>query len=144
MGYEIIPAVTPVSSNVLSIDASFQNNGVFKPLYTTTKQASAHFKTLLQTQKGERFYHPTYGTDLIAILFEPNVTELKQEIAEIINNAANTWLSYIRIVDINITTNEDDPTLDHQVIVSITITADAVYTETIVIFVGENGNISIT
>jgi len=99
---------------------------------------------LLQTQKGERFYHPTYGTDLIAILFEPNVTELKQEIAEIINNAANTWLSYIRIVDINITTNEDDPTLDHQVIVSITITADAVYTETIVIFVGENGNISIT
>lgn len=144
MGYEVIPSTTTVSTDILSIDASYENNGVFKPLQSVTKQASAHFKMLLQTQKGERYYHPTYGTDLIAILFEPNVTELKQEITDIINDAARTWVSHITIEDIIITTNEDDPNLDHLVTISIKLTSDSINTETIVIFVGENGNISIT
>ena len=144
MAYNIIESPVTANQNVIGIDLSFNNIGLFKPLYTPTKQASANFRNLLQTQKGERWYHPQYGTDLIAIVFEPNVTDLKEDINNIIAAAATEWLPYININDIEIITNEDDPLMEHKVLITITISANSTRTEKIVIFVGENGNISIT
>lgn len=143
MSYEIIESPIISTQTVLGIDLSFNNVGIFKPLYSTLRQAAANFRNLLQTQRGERWYHPTYGCDLIAILFEPNVAELKQEISSIITIAASTWLPYIDIDDLVITTNIDDPLLSHQLVISIAISCDTIQTEKIVIFVGESGNISI-
>ena len=143
MSYNIIQPPTTYSQNVIGVDLSFTGIGLFKPLYTPTKQAAANFRNLLQTQKTERWYHPTYGCDLIAIVFEPNVAELKEDIITIIKSAATQWLPYINIVDITIVTNEDDPLLDHQLTISITISTNTAHTEKLVVFVGENGNISI-
>jgi phage baseplate assembly protein W len=143
MSYQIIESPILSTQTVLGIDLSFNNTGIFNRVYSSVKQASANFKNLLQTQRGERYYHPTYGCDLIAILFEPNVTELKSEISSIIINAADTWLPYINIDDITITSNIDDPLLVHQLVISITISSNTIQTEKIVIFVGEDGNISI-
>ena len=143
MAYQIIESPVITNQNILGIDLSFNNVGVFKPLYSSLKQAAANFRNLLQTQRGERYYHPTYGCDLIAILFEPNVTELKEEISSIITEATSTWLPYIDIDDLIINTIEDDPLLEHQLVISITISCNTIRTEKIVIFVGENGNISI-
>lgn len=144
MSYNIIQTPVVAAQNVLGIDLSFNNSGIFKPLYLSTRQAAANFRNLLQTQKTERWYHPTYGCDLIAIIFEPNVSELKEDIITIITDAVTEWLPYINLEDITITTNEDDPLLNHQVVISITISTNQIDTEKIVIFVGENGNISIT
>ena len=143
MSYQIIESPIISSQTVLGVDLSFNNIGIFKPLYSPVKQAIANFKNLIKTQRGDRYYYPSYGCDLIAILFEPNVVELKGEISEIITNATTEWLPYINIDDITITTNEDDPLLDHQLIISITISSNTIQTEKIVVFVGENGNISI-
>ena len=143
MSYQIIESPIISSQTVLGVDLSFNNIGIFKPLYSSVKQATANFKNLIKTQRGERWYHPTYGCDLIAILFEPNVAELKGEISEIITNATIEWLPYINIDDITIITNEDDPLMEHKLSISITISSNKIQTEKIVIFVGENGNISI-
>lgn len=143
MSYQIIESPVISTQTILGVDLSFTYNGIFKPLYSPLKQASANFRNLLQTQRGERYYHPSFGCDLIAILFEPNVGELKSEIASIITEATDKWLPYINIDDILITTNEDDPLLEHQLIISITISSNTIQTEKIVIFVGEGGNISI-
>jgi phage baseplate assembly protein W len=143
MSYQIIESPVVSAQTVLGVDLSFTYTGIFKPLYSPLKQASANFRNLLQTQRGERYYHPSFGCDLIAILFEPNVNELKGEISAIITEATAEWLPYIDIDDISITTNEDDPLLEHQLVISITISSNTIQTEKIVIFVGENGNISI-
>ena len=143
MSYNIIQPPVSYTQNVLSVDFSFNGIGLFKPLYSPGKQASAHLRNLLQTQKTERWYHPTYGCDLRAIIFEPNVADLKEDIVTIITNAAKTWLSYINIDDITIVTNEDDPSMDHKLSISITISSNTIRTEKLIIFVGENGIISI-
>ena len=143
MSYQIIESPVISTQTVLGVDLSFNNIGIFKPLYSSVKQAAANFKNLLKTQRGERYYYPSYGCDLIAILFEPNVSELKGEISSIITDAATEWLPYIDIDDIEITTNEDDPLLEHQLVISITISSNTIQTEKIVIFVGENSNITI-
>lgn len=143
MSYSIIQTPVSYTQNVLGVDLSFNGIGLFNPLYLPVKQASANFRNLLQTQKTERWYHPTYGCDLIAIIFEPNVADLKEDIISIITDAATTWLPYLNIDDITIITNEDDPLMDHKLSISITISTNTTNTEKLVVFVGENGNISI-
>ena len=49
------------------------SNAVFKSVYTTSEQTLARMKTLLLTRKGERYQLPTYGTNLLDILFQPNI-----------------------------------------------------------------------
>ena len=71
------------------------------------------------------------------------VVHIKEDIISIITAAATTWLPYINIDDITIITNEDDPLMDHKLSISITISTNTTNTEKLVVFVGENGNISI-
>jgi phage baseplate assembly protein W len=40
---------------------------------------------------------PTYGTNLINVLFEPNNEELKEDIQDLLKTAINYWLPYINI-----------------------------------------------
>jgi phage baseplate assembly protein W len=74
---------------------------------------------------------PTYGTDLITILFEPNLSELKSEIQTLLKAPITYWLPYINIESIDIITNEDDPTLIHNIKITINYSVDSLDTNTI-------------
>ena len=64
---------------------------------------------LLLTRKGERLNHPTFGSNLWNILFEPNVPEiLKEDIETAIMEAVDNWLPYILIREIIINETPDD------------------------------------
>jgi phage baseplate assembly protein W len=112
MGYRLQNVNDVTQQNEVGLGVSFSaNTSLFAPIYTTTTQTRENLKTLLLTRIGERIMQPTYGTDLITILFEPNLSSLKSEIQTLIQEPINYWLPYINIESIDVVTNEDDPKL---------------------------------
>ena len=93
--------------------------GVISSTVTSLEQAISNLKNLLLTYKGERINQPNFGTDLSQVLFQPNLSNLKPIITEIITDAVSYWLPYINITSINIVTAEDDPDITYEIKISI-------------------------
>ena len=72
-------------------------NGFFPGHSTTLSQAGSNLRNLLLTNKGERVGQPTFGADLLLILFEPMSENLLDRLEESINEAISVWLPYISI-----------------------------------------------
>jgi len=146
MAYQIVEIdsneLTP--NRAIGVKFPFNGPGIFQKTYTTIDQASTNVKSLLLTRKGERYEQPNFGTDLLNILFEPNVSELKNFITDTITNAVDYWLPYIDVTKLEIVTMEDDPTLLHDIKISIAFTVTGTNSEkTITIFAGQDGILKI-
>lgn len=77
---------------------------------------------LLLTQKGERYYEPDYGTDLLKYIFEPNDNMTSVQIEEEIKNTVALYLPQLRVTSITFNWNFDDqgnPISDNQLNVNI-------------------------
>lgn len=74
---------------------------LFDLSFSTEEQLLSNLKNLLFTNKGERIMQPEFGTDLINHIFEPNLTELNDKIANSIESAILFWLPYINIISID-------------------------------------------
>jgi uncharacterized protein len=134
MGYRLQNVNDVTQQNEVGLGVSFSaNTSLFAPIYTTTTQTRENLKTLLLTRIGERIMQPTYGTDLITILFEPNLSSLKSEIQTLIQEPISYWLPYINIESIDVVTNEDDPTLIHNIKITINYSVDNFELNTITI-----------
>jgi phage baseplate assembly protein W len=72
-------------------------NGFFPGHSTTLSQAGSNLRNLLLTNKGERVGQPTFGADLLLVLFEPMSENLLDRLEESIKEAISEWLPYISI-----------------------------------------------
>lgn len=77
----------------IGINVLFNNgNNVFNQTFTTKDQVKSNLINYILTNKGERFFNPTFGGDLRASLFDPdssfdNITaRLEQEIYAYVPN----------------------------------------------------------
>ena len=100
------------------------NRGFFQGNTTTITAVREDIKTLLMTVKGERVMNKNMGTNIPVLagqLFEPiRQVELLEKIKMEINNAIETYLPFIKLQNVNLTTSEDDPSLTvNQVMVSM-------------------------
>lgn len=151
MPYQIVTAADVIrTSNIstLGIQLGGANNDtvIFDSTYTSIEQEFAKLKTLLLTRKGERIMAPTFGTDLLKIIFQPNTEFIKQDIVDYIQEPVEFWLPEINLIDIKVTTAEDDPNLLHDVVVLITFSAeyDNEGEKTLSLGVNQNGTLTIT
>jgi|LULV01.1.fsa_nt_gb phage baseplate assembly protein W len=141
MGY-VFENINPKTlSNDIALGVQFPMNypAVFNSTYTTLEAVKTNIKNLLLTRKGERVMHPNFGSDLLSIIFEPSVSELKGEIQQIISEPISFWIPQVSLDTVETITAEDDPTLQYNV--KITINFDLIETvenDTIVIFASEN------
>jgi len=146
MGYKVV-TINEINRNpniAIGVKFPFDGPGVFRKTFTTDDQALTNIKSLLLTRKGERYEQPDFGTDLLNALFEPNTPGIKIFIEDSITTAVNYWLPYIQISNLEIVTQEDDPTLIHEIKISISFTVTKTGSEqTITIFANENGIVSI-
>ena len=81
-------------------------NTAFNQSFTTKEQVESNLKNLLFTKKGERIMQPEFGCGLQELLFQPNDSDLEEQIEDTINEAVSFWLPYIRINTIDI---QSDP-----------------------------------
>jgi len=141
MAYQII-GVNDINSNSNSIGLGIsfsETSPIFRSIYITNDQAYENLKTLLLTRVGERYMEPTFGTELLYLLFEANVTALKQEISDIILDPIAYWLPYINVDNLDIVTNEDDNTLQHNIQITLTFSVNGYDTRSITISADTNG-----
>lgn len=147
MAYQII-GVNDINATVapsIGLGVSFSSTSpIFKSIYLTTEQATENLKNLLLTRIGERYMEPNFGTNLLYIVFEPNVSELKQQIDEILSSAISTWLPYITIEDLQIITSEDDPNLQYNVQITLIFSVNGFDTKSITLSAGNNGQLTVS
>jgi phage baseplate assembly protein W len=146
MGYQIIDIETAVGENEIGLgtDFSFGHSAVFKTLFSTNEQQKARLKTLILTRKGERYNLPNFGTNLLDILFEPNLNELKQEISDIITGAVAFWLPELTISSVDVITQEDDATLIHQIEITINFSPAPMQNDAITISMSQTGVLQVS
>ena len=146
MAYQIITNQTEINNSeiALGIKLNFNVPGVFDLNYLSIDQAVDNLKNLLLTRKGERVHKVNFGTPLLDILFEPNVSNLKQQIETEVTDAISFWLPYISIEQFDIVTAEDDPNLPHNIKISITFgISNSLKSETITVTANESGVVNI-
>lgn len=74
-----------------------ENNYLFKLNNTTKDAITSNLLLLLLTEKGERYYNPNYGTNLIKYIFEPNDDITVKDIEKEIRDTVSTFMPNITI-----------------------------------------------
>ena len=146
MAFQVISNQTEINNSeiALGIKLNFNTPGIFDLNYLSIDQAVDNLKNLLLTRRGERVHKVNFGTPLLDILFEPNVSELKEQLETAVTDAIAFWLPYISIDEFNIVTAEDDPNLPHNVSISITFGIDgSLKSETVTVNADESGVVNI-
>lgn len=146
MGYQVVPVnnIVTVTNNVgLGVAFSIGAHGLFSSIYTTPQQVKENLKSLLLTRVGERLMQPTFGTNLLNIIFEPNLSDLKEDITDLLTAPINYWIPSITIESIDIITNEDDPTMIHNLKITINYSVQNFSTNTITFKSSTDGTLSV-
>ena len=88
--------------------------GFFSRTKTALEQAKSNIKNLLLTNKGERLGNPTFGTNLLSLVFSQENTDLESRVEEEIRAAMSEILPFINIVSIE--TNFSDINKDTAIV----------------------------
>jgi phage baseplate assembly protein W len=94
----------------------------FNASFTTIEAVRNNLINLLLTAKGERLSNPNFGSRLKYILFEPNDGHIIAKIQDAINDAVNEYMSYIKIVSIDVDRFDGGDETSHNIHASITFT----------------------
>ena len=98
---------------------------------------------LLLTRKGERLIHSNFGSDLMKLIFEPNILDIKELISDAITEPVSFWLPYIFINNITTITAADDPSSPHYLKITITFSLNEIETESITFTINDGGELGI-
>ncbi len=98
----------------ISLPLEYGTKGFFNQTKTTLQQAQHNIRNLLLTIKGERLGNPTFGSDLMKVVFEQQDELLESKIEEAIRASMDEWLSYITLKEIKVNpgSNENEVVVD--------------------------------
>jgi phage baseplate assembly protein W len=105
-------------------------NTYFLMTQVTKEAFSSDLLLLLLTQKGERYYEPDFGTNLLKYIFEPNDTLTSADVEEEIRNTVSAYIPALKINSVTFNWNLDDmgqPISENQlnVVIKFTYTEDS-------------------
>jgi phage baseplate assembly protein W len=84
-------------------------NNTYFQLSTLTKEAfSSDLLLLLLTQKGERYYQPDYGTNLLKYIFEPNDNMTAVDVEQDIKKTVALYIPALTVNSVTFNRNTDD------------------------------------
>jgi phage baseplate assembly protein W len=85
-----------------------EKNKAFQMNSVTKEALSSNLILLLLTKKGERYYEPNYGTNLIQYIFEPKDTLTITEIEAELKDTVKTFIPEVTISNVEIFNQFDD------------------------------------
>ena len=80
--------------------------GFFPGTTTTLSQTGSNIRNLLLTNKGERVGQPTFGADIMKVLFEQMSDELVNQVESSISEAMAEWLPHVTVSKLNVEPDE--------------------------------------
>ena len=110
------------------LNDNLSTNTYFLLTQVTKDAFSSDLLLLLLTSKGERYYEPDYGTNLLKYIFEPNDKLTANDVEEEIRNTVSKYIPNLKINKIAFNWLLDDmgmPISENQLNVTINFT----YTE---------------
>ena len=94
----------------LPIRKGNDKQGYFASTSTTIEAVKNNIRNLLNTETGERLYHPNFGTNLRQYLFETIDDENLVSIRDKIVSVFEFWMPFIIIRDMQFLTRKNTPT----------------------------------
>lgn len=120
------------------LEDNMDTNSLFSMSVVTKDAYSSDLLLLLLTERGQRYYQPDYGTNLIKFLFEPNDKTTQDDIVEDIKKTVGKFIPSLTINNVLFNWGEDSNVLTDQnqleLLVNFTYSED---------FFSEQGQISI-
>ena len=84
----------------LELPLNYGNFGFFNRTKTALQQSISNIKNLLLTNKGERLGNPTFGSELLSVIFEQENTDIESRVEETIRSSMSEFLPFINVVNI--------------------------------------------
>ena len=98
-----------------NIKFPIEDNNVVNSFFELTKVVKDAYRSdlllLILTQKGERYYEPDYGTNLLKFIFEPNDDITASDILEEMKRTVSTYIPTITIKNVVFMKAEDDASI---------------------------------
>jgi phage baseplate assembly protein W len=91
----------------ISLPVKFGRDGDFNRTKKTIKQTKSNIKNLLLTRRGERLGNPTFGSELMSVLFEPMDGDLETKLEESIRASLSEFLPFVNLLDIKFSRNKN-------------------------------------
>ena len=85
-----------------------QKNKAFEMNIVTKEALTSNLLLLLLTKKGERYYEPNYGTNLLQFIFEPKDNLTINEIEAELKDTVKTFIPEVSITKIQFYDDVDD------------------------------------
>ena len=98
-----------VSYNIkFPLEDDVSTNTYFKMTKVTKDAVSSDLLFLLLTEKGERYYDPEFGTNLLKFIFEPDDNITQADIETDIKNTVTLYIPTVTIESVTFNTLIDD------------------------------------
>ena len=117
----------PIRKRTIGVSFPFvesDDGDYLKLTKTASEEVKSNFVHLLMTTKGERYFLPQFGTNLRQYLFDPQNSELDDNIRKEIYDATEQFMPNIKIKTINITHYTNDAYVAEEQKYKITIKID--------------------
>lgn len=85
-----------------------ETNSFIKMNQVSKDAYSSNLLLLLLTQKGERYYEPDYGTNLLKYIFEPNDQLTATDIEEEIRNSVALYIPQVQVNSVTFNWNSTE------------------------------------
>lgn len=114
MAYRI-PNKNPIdvgSRVAIGVSLPFNIPQVFTQTYTTQEQIKSNIINYVLTDRGERVFNPTFGSNIRASLFENITANLLQTLSTTLREDLQLYFPNVVFLNITITPNVDDNTIN--------------------------------
>ena len=99
--------------------------------YKNEDSVKRSIRNILLTDKGERFFNPTFGSDIRKMLFENCSPSTEQVIADLIKTAIGNHEPRANVIDVNVSGDPDQNSMYINIVFSVINKAEPVTLELI-------------
>jgi phage baseplate assembly protein W len=117
MAYRI-PNKNPIdvgSRVAIGVSIPFNTPQVFTQTYTTQDQIKSNIINYILTDRGERVFNPTFGSNIRASIFENITPNLLKNLETTLNSDLSAYFPNVNFADVKITPNYDENSISIEI-----------------------------
>lgn len=88
----------------------FTSDTVFTTTYTTQEAIKTNLINFFLTGESERFFNPTFGAGIRAVLFEQMTTDIDEQVQAIVKSGLATWFPNVVVKELRTQMQQDTNT----------------------------------